>query len=915
MAASKVLQSLKAIGDKMEEERMKVEENLERVISTLKRDIGEGYVSVVESFNKDLKNTMDKFQDDYRLLIEEFGKTLIEPLDKFDELSDNTKSRLNTVFTENVKKLSAIPTALEKAINESTKAITSEFLKIYEENMAELSDLENQTWVWLSKRILEAADTLIETSDRLKSLHSGLLDQISTRLRILQEYVLSLPTKLYSGMDREWRRFLSDSTKRFTELFELAKEDINKTKDMTIKDLDTLTKDILDAQVKGDIIFKESVMQLLNNSLKKAQSFLESVLDTLLKFREKINSNSDPHGFNDELSFAIDLLEKVSKQEINEELRRGLEYLETIFKEREKSYEKVLERYNSIISERIEKLLESVYESLSKTERGYINDLELLMESIKLIYSNQVDALNNLISDSINSIMESFKETQEKLDYILTNHSDTMVNIFRESTSEIKERIDQFLSEFKSKLEGLPQNYEVGIAKLAENTREALKSITNNMVTIVKEISKELEKGIDESRAELDKLKKTLSRANESFIERLDNIKKEIDDLTKELFEGGIKLVNEYLETIISDISNQFENLVSQYKTVSTTLFGRLDEELSSAVREGFETAKNELNKGFNELVNDFKKGLADLSETIDRVENAINTINQAEITDTSKGIIKEISERSYDFSKVIEETSKTLSDLLSNKVSTTLRNLLSEKVSDVSTLIREINSTYAELTRRTNEALTIFENLKAIVNEAKAGEVSTTMEEMEKSLRDIIVKVGMRIGEFLKKSVEELKLSETFDKRELDRIFTGINKVYMTLIAAKDEIEATMEKLAEKIYIVKNEKVIDEILGSLPLSKIRDLKVYFGYIDRTLIDILRKSTPMNIVLKARGDLAQEIANLLGLRRVGRGNIYDIILLTIDSQEVYIVKRSKGMRELIYISDDILAKAMENAVF
>ncbi len=785
------------------------------ILESTKKDIKEGYLSIVDSVYRGVERQVNNLADQLMEVIKEAREISTNKLRGRVEVVKKEKERITTTFGEEKTRIETVPVAYDKAIQTATTTITNRFYDIFNERIEKLKELENETWVWLSEKIIETADKIVETTDTLRNGYANLLKDISTNLGILEEYILDLPNKIYKTLDREWRSFLSESLNSFKNFMSQVEKQIESKNEETKESINQILDNISEAIIKTDENDKVILMETINASYQKTGSSLNKVIDDLKRIREELTKRSGSREIVEEINDIVQLIEAILKNDL-EFLREEVErFIEARYSKRASIFNEHVNKLKELISNSINKTSSGLIGALSSIQDSYINNLDVLMETVKLIYGNQLEAFNKLVSSMIKNTTEKANNTFDSAMKIVTKHSDEMVKIFRDITGEIKERIDSFLVEFTGELNGLPEAYNKAIQEVSDETKKMLTQISENMSSVISKSEERLSACIEKVEETMLNITDLINNNLSKIEENIGTFKEGVKSEAKRNIEEGGALVNEYVDNIIKDTINSLRRNLDEIEETIIRATELLGEKLVEKLQAHGSAAEENLNKKIASYVEEVKASLENLKKEEKELKVLFDELSQRVSQDQN---IENISE--------ILEQIRTQIGVLSGQILNVVRELITTQIlGRVDQYIDTVKEHFKEIETALEGSKEQIIGAAETIESFDHSEIKDRIGKIEKQANSIIglFQKGLEnyngmtsaILEHLQSTSEE-KISDLTGA--LDRLFETINSYYLFIATFGDRYEETLKNLLGKARVINDSEVakkyIDELLS-----------------------------------------------------------------------------------------------------
>lgn len=418
---------------------------------------------------------------------------------------------------------------------------------------------------------------------------------------------------------------------RVGESVEYYMEVTDNTGNTTRSDVRTISYKSLSDMLKKTVQFTQDVRQ----NLKSMKEYLEDIQKEIKDARND-SKNTQDLGLNDpaknkELQNKIENL-KNSLEATQNKIDNAINELEKRNVLDEKTYEKYMqlqELYNKINTPEFQEKLKKLQEALKKNNPDEIRDamknmnfdeeafkkqIEQLMELLKKIENLQklaeltqrldeikkdqealkqetenTDANNRTKMDELsgkqNSLQDKMNEFKEDLNNLLKNVKDTKDEFDSKSLEKLKNKLDS--KDVKSKMQKSSNQLQNGNKKESEDTQQ-------DIINDLEELNDDMQDTFDNAMN---------SNLNEKEINKLKDIKRNIDELSKEQ----------------QDLKEKTEDIKKSQK-----------EELNNSAKEQ-NNLQNKLNQDINDLMELSQSGLPISPELGKEFGNAYNSMDKAQ--------------------------------------------------------------------------------------------------------------------------------------------------------------------------------------------------------------------------------------------------------------------------------------------
>ena len=300
---------------------------------------------------------------------------------------------------------------------------------------------------------------------------------------------------------------------------------------------------------------------------------------------------------------------------------------------------KKLSSANALISKLDQRIssLESKYDIITKKIQEESNN------RLELAKSSQKNYSNNSIQN------KEIKEIKEKMDFLSKTTNEALSQIKKDITKDLGERTTQFqkiIQEKSNLFDTLDKK-----TKNAENMQSKLNLVENDILSIIKKISDEL----DQNSVKINFLEK---RQNENF----NSTKEQIMDINKKImqFQNEYNSINKFKENTNENFTAMANDIIHQQELIKEFV-SKISERIGNFELD-YEKNYSKLNEEINNLIQ-FKEEIYNNIEmvnakTINEINKFIEDINN-EIKNNKNEILlieKHVTEEQNNFGNFIQE-------------------------------------------------------------------------------------------------------------------------------------------------------------------------------------------------------------------------------------------------------------------
>ena len=300
---------------------------------------------------------------------------------------------------------------------------------------------------------------------------------------------------------------------------------------------------------------------------------------------------------------------------------------------------KKLSSANALISKLDQRIssLESKYDIITKKIQEESNN------RLELAKSSQKNYSNNSIQN------KEIKEIKEKMEYLSKTTNEALSQIKKDITKDLGERTTQFqkiIQEKSNLFDTLDKK-----TKNAENMQSKLNLVENDILSIIKKISDEL----DQNSVKINFLEK---RQNENF----NSTKEQIMDINKKImqFQNEYNSINKFKENTNENFTAMANDIIHQQELIKEFV-SKISERIGNFELD-YEKNYSKLNEEINNLIQ-FKEEIYNNIEmvnakTINEINKFIEDINN-EIKNNKNEILlieKHVTEEQNNFGNFIQE-------------------------------------------------------------------------------------------------------------------------------------------------------------------------------------------------------------------------------------------------------------------
>ncbi|MGQ4892370.1 MAG: hypothetical protein ACP6IP_07780 [Candidatus Njordarchaeia archaeon] len=895
----------------------KVSKNIEDIhtyvverLEKYKKDVKDGYSSVLEETYRNIEKELDYYSREFENRVKEINEKIIVETEERKKAIDNEIDQISKTFKEELQKIQLTPTAFDKAIMEATESITQKFYSTFKERMVLVKKLEEETWRWFSEKIIETADKIMATSDNLLLSYGDLLDNINKNLTILSDYILSLPNKIYSNIDREWRNFLEQGLDKFKQFVDRINAEITRISEETENDIKNFLESTLTTFKTSNQNNKEVLKQYLNGNLEKLESDLELIknkIGDILKDENLKESNPELY---ERLVEINSLIEKTIKEYSEENPTIIESHINRVFQEREENLNKIFSNLQVYIDDKLKTSAGKLYETFTGLKSSYLEDLSTLIETVRIVYASHLEALNELISVIINKVKNKANDVSVEVEKIINKHSDDMVRIFRESTGVIKERIDTFLRSFEEELNEFPEDYRKGIEAISRGTKTMLENITKNMTKIIDESEQKIVKSLEDLDNVLSKIIKEQNEVYTEWSEKLLDIIINVETENKKFAKEGGMVVGEFIDTIFQEAIDMLNVKIGEIDEWSKNLLNYLTKDLNQYLGEYSKIASTNMTQAIDEFIEPIRMQIKQTRKELDETNSILQNLEKSKDLNIDQ-IIENVNKLKGEITKVTTEVYTVLSNKILELIETKIITCIQQRTQKIATQFNEIE------TKILGYISSVQEKISELNKDINIEKLSGKIRETEKRLEEI----RDRFEEFsniYKEITEEIKHRLESDIAKgykqiigvLEDLFLTINRYYIFLVNFHKQYEIGLKNTLKEITIINNKPVAVATMEQILKEASQKILVYINIteldvVKRILESLKDKKVALKVTRTALRELEKnKVRTKISLTQTTK-NVPNTLVFVVGDSMVGVYKGEivEGHLSLIYDKD------------
>ncbi len=829
------------------------------------------FADLIRATTKERKELFRSILDTARF--EDFKKAIT---DKYNECkNENTASNTqidtylssyksdNEIIKEKLSKgkpseidFETLSSLLENDLNESKVKLEAEEVK-KNTSKAELDKLRDE------KTLGETNNKNIKSYNKHKQRLDDILkdsDEYNKKKEIIDKYNDSLPSYNKHNEVIQKQKQIETKTSELkdneikhdtlTPLFNIAKE--NKDKVLSIEEENKTLRDKL-----KDL-----------NNLKNDFDLLTKAKEDESKYKGDISKTEGIIAHENALLLEIEkqITSLKTYNEENKNVSVDKEKLDSKKKEFDGNIKDVTNTYNDL-NETISKDLEykKTLESLNNTKILKNEELNKIINSIKVC--EEFKSSNNTIDTDINIINNDIKDINKNIESLkdLTNKYNNLINdketLNKECSKE--ETLRGEVNKLRSSYELLDKQYKEGIVgNIASNIKEGECCPVCGNVHFVKLAPKVNEVSEDKVKEALDKydtVSKKLSGLESTNREKLNNLKKSLDDLNVEFkklskldlpYEEGKDeytdtlskalatkedLLNKKLELkdkvkvndeLLNKLNNDKEKLTKELSNLDIELtkeesnlknnLSKRDELLKELNKYLNNPTLDNVNVLFNDYVKETKELLNNINSGIKKLEDIENKINEnneklIKFETVTKTKSNELTKYNADLASYktnldnTKATIQTLNDKLKGKDKDTIISEINEvtkNISDNDSLIKTYNDKYQKQNNEYTKLTTLIDSLTKEIKSLNI-ELDNLKDEEIKLINNTILKDINKIVEYV----------NTY-KDSINDITSSYNEYQNKLNVAKSLVEEDLKNGYDKLSL-KDLTILEETINN----------------------------------------------------------------------------------------------------
>ena len=735
-------------------------------------------INEIASFNKEMKQNIEDINKKYQVCNSEFN-TKHESLSK--EIND-TKS----------------------LIEEKNKTMSEFVSSMIDKMKNELNNAQENKYQPIEKTITEHKQ-LIDTISKDNSNFNETIKQYSSWKETVDEQIKEEASK-YDKMSTELTSKVSNIEKEIDSISILSKqvEAIN----VSIQELSQLTSkiDTMNTSI-------ESNKEIVNNQIKAIEEKITENITTMQNTIESTNGKLNDMGkWKDEIDKLTAIKEDVHK---HKQLLLELEPTIDTLKEDQGKHSRLLSELENKItsiessndSSRMKSKLEQLQGIIDTTSISIDNiDKKIIsIESINAKHTNDItknsDTLDKIINvtlssikNDILSIIDSKIETIDTKNSIIEEKVVSIENTFKdlktisEELNKINDTIGT-LSKWKSNIEETIPSIKEEISTKNNELMSLINDKENTHNISVKKINEKIE-ALTEIKTNIDTIDKKIKELNDSSevnIKEQYNIKIELSQKLKELFDKVNTTENAHIETI-KEIKDELIGTKSSIQSIEKEISSitNSNDINNKNLTESIENNKKEQESNIISIKNELLKQINDLISKVDSKDTSHNESIKI-ITNELRGANASIQSLESKLSSISINTLKDLPQL-KDSIDTQIISF-KEITKDVSSIKEKMHDTqsqqnYINNIDKLNSELTIIKdtNAKQVLDINKA--IDTLKGELLSLKRDLEEKITIDIKEVIGKydtlttSINDIEKTISSHSTSMNNIFTSLNQI-----------------------------------------------------------------------------------------------------------------------------------------
>lgn len=768
-----------AIFDKIEESQIAANSELLSKISEIQTNESIPVLNKIEDSQNETMASLHEISENVSEIVQ---KVNISTQEVFNDVKESIEDQIKTFENALLQTQYTTRTALLEKISEVQSNTKSDISEI-KENLTETID----NFYSSSQEFF--ADVKTELASKVSSLEELFLNSQDEAREALLEKVTESQDRTRNELLYGVKENLSGVTE---ELYESTQSILSGIRTDIIGKINVLEETLVQSQDDSQTNFIDKLTQSQEEAKEIVLEKVEEILSGVAKIKDN-NSTEFLYGFKESLIETIDDF-GTSTQELLSNTKTvisdSIELLkESIFESQEEVQNAILDKISDVQYD----VKESILDKIADSKNEILNEQEQMKSDILIEIKDNlsaatnefnaiakdafVDVESNLI-ERVTSVEDVVSQTGEEVKSAIL---DKIVELNNESETSLAGKISESQSEFKesllSKINDTSAKTQSNIAdKLAETQENINEAVLLKIDSANEELKAEFSSKFDESQEELKStVADKISELNEELKTGLvDNILESQEDLKKVI----VKEISKSQTKTEAVILDELEENIKLVKEVLETIASSGDEDSGSEPQDTGE---------LDEII---KNAAASIESKIEETEENYKTSTQSLLSDVKMSFYEKVDD-SLDglksFFEMLNEEKGDISPILDETKSEILEKFL-EMTDSIEESISSI-SVKTELEELNAEIKTSIDGLFEKIQE----EFSSSLENSEK-LNDLADK-STSLEERLEKAKETIleDLSDKFAKFEVE-----VNNQKSELTAMSDDIKASLTELKE---------------------------------------------------------------------------------------------------------------------
>ncbi len=458
-------------------------------------------------------------------------------------------------------------------------------------------------------------------------------------------------------------------------------------------------------------------------------------------------------------------------------------------------------------------LSEKVEEDLTQRLSNVRDEITVKWNEVKNALSSQLQGFQESTSAVINEHLEEFKKnvdvTKEQIDSISMDfgehvksdadqNRETITTTLKDNYTAFEETLTGLKDTLFDALDNTSNEFEVEMQTLNEQLAEAIREQINDWkanVTRFQEKSEQLLESTEETDVEdVEKFKKdaseTLTNLTQVYTTGFTDAKEKTENITI----SSIDAFKEKLNTLLSNISNSFNEQLQNIDTKLTTFKDESSGMLKSSLAEVKAVIKD-LKKKNTKIINKTKKGISSFAEIIKtKIEVAGNTVTS------------------------LDQVIKTQIEAFNTQVET----FVDTERDDI---VAKMNQLKEEISENLNKMLTEISSLKSDFDgllKSHASNAKTTQKELldvvSQTIKDAKSKVNELVGQSMEQLLEEFFEGSTRLQERFSTLAYELSDVVNNSIVSTNVLIENSVNDATRLTEENQEKITTEIKANMEL-------------------------------------------------------------------------------------------------